>query len=56
MRKALAGDARIEYIEIVDRDTLAPVTRIAREVLIALAVRVGPARLIDNVVVRSPET
>jgi pantoate--beta-alanine ligase len=48
------GDVRIEYVEIVDPDTLAPVTRISREVLIALAVHVGPARLIDNVVVRSP--
>lgn len=39
-----------EYVEIVDADTLDPLTDIARPALLALAVRVGTVRLIDNVV------
>lgn len=41
-----------EYFAIVDRRSLAPLTRLAGEVLIAVAARVGPVRLIDNIVVR----
>jgi pantothenate synthetase len=33
---------------VVDARTLAPVTRVAGRVLVAVAARVGPARLIDN--------
>ncbi|GMU36491.1 MAG: pantoate--beta-alanine ligase [Phycisphaerae bacterium] len=44
-----AGPAEIEYIEIVDPDTLKPVSRADRPVRIALAVRIGACRLIDNV-------
>jgi pantoate--beta-alanine ligase len=40
-----------EYIEIVDYDTLEPVNPLKGKVLIAVAVRLGPARLIDNIVV-----
>jgi pantoate--beta-alanine ligase len=43
-----AGPARIEYVSIVDPDALQPVARIDRRVLIALAVRIGATRLIDN--------
>jgi pantoate--beta-alanine ligase len=39
----------IDYISIVDPATIQPVAQIDREVLIGLAVRVGPARLIDNI-------
>ncbi|MBB3157155.1 pantoate--beta-alanine ligase [Microbacterium proteolyticum] len=39
-----------EYVEIVDADSLEPLTDIARPALLALAVRVGQVRLIDNVV------
>lgn len=42
----------IEYIEIVDPNQLKPVARIKGRTLIALAVRFGKARLIDNIVVR----
>lgn len=42
---------RIEYIEIVNSDTLEPVKEIKGKTLIALAVRIGKARLIDNIVV-----
>jgi len=49
---AAAKSARIDYIELVDAATLEPLTDLAgRSVLIALAVHVGPARLIDNLVV-----
>jgi len=38
----------IEYIEIVDRDTLQALPTIAGNIVIALAVRIGQTRLIDN--------
>jgi pantoate--beta-alanine ligase len=41
--------AEIEYAEILDDATLQPVPIIAGRVLVALAVRVGKTRLIDNV-------
>jgi pantoate--beta-alanine ligase len=40
-----------EYLALVSADTLTPVDRIDGEVLVALAARVGPARLIDNTLV-----
>ncbi|MCX7694766.1 MAG: pantoate--beta-alanine ligase [Caloramator sp.] len=45
-------DAQIDYIEIVNNETLKPVEKIEGEVLIALAVKFGKTRLIDNMVVR----
>ena len=42
--------AKIDYISIVDADTLSPVERINRPVLCAIAVYIGKTRLIDNVV------
>jgi len=42
--------ARVDYISIVDSETLKEVTRLDGEVLIALAVWFGKARLIDNMV------
>ncbi len=42
---------KIDYIEIVDQNSFEPVDRIEKGVLIALAVFVGNARLIDNWVV-----
>jgi len=39
---------REDYVAVVDADTLAPARRIAGRVLVAVAARVGPARLIDN--------
>ncbi len=45
-----AGPFEIDYIEIVDRETLAPVINPASgKVLIALAAKLGRARLIDNI-------
>jgi pantoate--beta-alanine ligase len=41
----------IDYIVIVDNNTLQPVTRIHSPALVALAVRIGKTRLIDNIVI-----
>jgi pantoate--beta-alanine ligase len=46
-----ALDSDIDYIEIVNNDTMKPIDVIAGEVLIALAVRIGKTRLIDNMMV-----
>lgn len=46
-----AGPSRIEYISVVDPDSLQPVMRIEKTSLVALAVRIGKARLIDNAIV-----
>ncbi len=46
-----AGPCQIDYISIVDPDTMQPVPRIAGPVLVALAVRIGRTRLIDNLTV-----
>jgi pantoate--beta-alanine ligase len=46
-----ARSARIEYIKIVDARTLKPVQSISGKALIALAVRFGKTRLIDNIIV-----
>jgi pantoate--beta-alanine ligase len=39
---------REDYVAVVDAETLEPVRRVTGRVLIAVAARVGPARLIDN--------
>jgi len=44
----------IEYVEVVDAETLTPATSLDRPVLVALAVRVGKVRLIDNTVQHPP--
>ena len=41
----------IEYISVVDAETLETVDKIAGRMLVAVAVRLGPARLIDNILV-----
>ena len=41
---------KIDYISIVDPETMQPVVQIERPVLVALAVRIGTTRLIDNLV------
>jgi pantoate--beta-alanine ligase len=42
-----------EYLELVDPDTLAPVQALEGDVLVAVAARVGPARLIDNALIHA---
>lgn len=46
--------AVLDYAEIVDPETLQPVREIQQPVLAALAVRIGPARLIDNMTLTPP--
>jgi len=46
-----APDAKIDYISIVDNELLQPLTIIDKPALIALAVKIGSTRLIDNIVV-----
>ncbi|AHM56313.1 pantothenate synthetase PanC [Peptoclostridium acidaminophilum DSM 3953] len=42
--------ASIDYIEIVDPDTMEPLSLISNRALIAIAVKIGKTRLIDNIV------
>ncbi|UCE19936.1 MAG: pantoate--beta-alanine ligase [Gemmatimonadota bacterium] len=42
--------ARIDYVSILDADTLQPLDLLQGRILIALAVRFGKARLIDNTI------
>lgn len=42
------GADRIDYVEAVDPDTLAPVARLAPGTVLLVAAQVGAARLIDN--------
>ena len=51
-----AGPCSIDYIELVDADELAPKAEACGRCLIGLAVRIGPARLIDNIVVDAGES
>jgi pantoate--beta-alanine ligase len=52
--RATLADAGVEpdYVELVSTETLAPVDRVGdADVLVAVAARVGPARLIDNTII-----
>ena len=51
-REALAAEPRVrpQYLELREAETLAPLTRIAGPVVLAIAALVGDARLIDNIV------
>lgn len=40
--------AHVEYVSLADAETLAEVDRVDRPVLVSMAVRIGRARLIDN--------
>ncbi|KLU67210.1 pantothenate synthetase [Desulfosporosinus acididurans] len=53
IRTAIRRDSQgvIDYVEVRDAEDLSEVTEINRQVLIALAVKFGPTRLIDNIVV-----
>lgn len=55
MKKIIARErlVALEYISVCDPQTLAPIGSIDKSALIALAARVGKARLIDNVVVEA---
>ncbi len=53
LRQMLAAEllASVDYAEIVDADTLEPVTLLRRNCLVLLAVFIGTTRLIDNLLV-----
>ncbi len=57
MEAAVAGEPRatLEYADVCVPDTFAPRAELRAPALLAIAARVGPARLIDNVVLRSAE-
>jgi pantoate--beta-alanine ligase len=57
MRKILqqTPSIKIEYISIVDADTLQELKKITGKVLAAVAVKIGSTRLIDNIVVDAGE-
>lgn len=49
VEEVLAADAiTAEYVAVIDPDSFEPVPTVAARTLIALAARVGPVRLIDN--------
>jgi len=54
--RELSGEPqiRVEYFEVVDPGTMAPVERITRPVRVAVAAWLGPVRLIDNVYCEGP--
>ena len=53
LREALRSEplAEADYVELVDSETLEPVTRLRGVCLALLAARVGPVRLIDNLLI-----
>jgi pantoate--beta-alanine ligase len=51
--RALRGVGRVQYVEVLDARTLAARVKLSGPTLIAAAVFVGAARLIDNLVVRA---
>ena len=53
MRETLRAEplAEIEYVELVDAESLEPVTRLRGVCLALLAVRIGAVRLIDNLLI-----
>jgi pantothenate synthetase len=46
-----AADVRIDYVALVDPETLQPVETITGRTLAALAVRIENTRLIDNCII-----
>ena len=48
--------ARMDYVELVDAETLEPVTRLRRTCLALLAARFGATRLIDNLLIEERDS
>ena len=57
MREIITGEplAQPDYVELVDAETLEPVTRLRRTCLALLAARFGTTRLIDNLLIEERE-
>ena len=45
-------EARIDYVSIVDPKSLEEVSKIKKKVLVAVALWIGKARLIDNILIK----
>ena len=43
--------AKIDYVDVVDFDTITPVETLNGSILVAIAVYIGKTRLIDNFIV-----
>jgi len=58
MRKVLATESltNVEYVSVADLDTLSELDRVEQGALVSMAVRVGPARLIDNLLLNHRAT
>jgi pantoate--beta-alanine ligase len=52
-RIAATPGAVLDYAEVVESDSLRPVERLQGQVMIALAVRFGTTRLLDNLLVQT---
>jgi pantoate--beta-alanine ligase len=57
MREIIRGEplAQIDYVELVDAETLEPVTRLRLTCLALLAARFGATRLIDNLLIEESD-
>ena len=57
LRETLRAEplAEIDYVQLVDGDTLEPVTRLRGTCLALLAVKIGPTRLIDNLLIEESD-
>jgi pantoate--beta-alanine ligase len=53
-RITAAPGAAIDYVAVVNAETLRPLDRVEGPVLVAVAVKFGPTRLIDNILVTVP--
>ncbi|MFL5832788.1 MAG: pantoate--beta-alanine ligase, partial [Solirubrobacterales bacterium] len=51
-----AQDVEPDYLATVNPDTLEPITTLNGRVLVAVAARVGPVRLIDNTLIEEVAT
>ncbi len=49
---AMVSSISVEYIELVEPNTLMPIEKIEEEGMLAIAVRLGSTRLIDNIILR----
>lgn len=55
MRRVVAREAlaRIDYLDICDVQTLVPLKKLTKSAVLLGAIRIGPIRLIDNLIVRA---
>jgi pantoate--beta-alanine ligase len=54
--RAAMDDVEPEYLALVDPDSFLPITNVNGRVLVAVAARVGPTRLIDNTIITTAAT